>query len=203
MKVFIGKYRSRKVSDLEGKYLRSRELKTGKFTENKISDVLSLIDDIFQAVLDNTINIYYDLNGYANCNQRKYIKIDEYDTWGMNTTLAHIIVPMLEQLKDNKGGAPWVDLKDAPLELSPSYTELREYEKSGTLDTNYFKRWDYVLGEMIFAFKFERDEDLLDYWVEDKTNKENMVPDSEYMKMKERVENGRMLFAKYYSNLWD
>lgn len=200
MKIFIGKYRSRKISDLEGKYLKSRELKTGEYTENKVSDVLASIDNILQAVLDNTINIYYDRNNYANCNQRKHIKIDKYDTWGMDTTLAHIIVPMLEQLQESKHGAPSVDISDTPEELWPSDNERAEYNKTGRPDDKFFKRWDYILGEMIYAFKFERDEDLLDHW---QLDVDNTKDDSEYMKIKERVENGRMLFAKYYNSLWD
>jgi len=55
----------------------------------------------------------------------EYIKIDKYDTWGMDTTLALIIVPMLKQLKATKHGVPY-DLTEA--------------------------EWNVILDEMIWAF---------------------------------------------------
>ena len=38
-----------------------------------------------------------------------YVKIDEYDTWNMDGTLADIILPMLKQIKESKHGSPNVD----------------------------------------------------------------------------------------------
>ena len=55
----------------------------------------------------------------------EYIKIDKYDTWGMDTTLALIVVPMLKQLKATKHGVPY---------------DLTESE------------WNVILDEMIWAF---------------------------------------------------
>ena len=40
------------------------------------------------------------------------IRIDPYDTWSMDHTLALIIVPMLKQLKARQHGAPNVDDED-------------------------------------------------------------------------------------------
>ena len=40
-------------------------------------------------------------------NERKVkVRIDEYDTWSMDHTLALIILPMLKQLKATKHGSP-------------------------------------------------------------------------------------------------
>jgi len=45
------------------------------------------------------------------------VHIDRWDTWGMDHTLAHIILPMLKQLKASKHGAPNVDDEDVPEHL--------------------------------------------------------------------------------------
>ena len=41
--------------------------------------------------------------------QKVKVQIDKWDTWNMDCTLAHIIHPMLVQLKATKHGAPNVD----------------------------------------------------------------------------------------------
>jgi hypothetical protein len=49
--------------------------------------------------------------------QINYVKIDRWDTWSMDSTLADIILPMLKQLKKTNHGAPYVDDEDVPYEL--------------------------------------------------------------------------------------
>jgi hypothetical protein len=44
------------------------------------------------------------------------IRIDHYDTWSMDSTLATIILPMLKQLKATKHGSGYVELEDVPPE---------------------------------------------------------------------------------------
>jgi len=85
--------------------------------------------------------------------QKQKIRIDPYDVWSMDTTLASIVVPMLYQLKMTKQGAPFVTLEDAPPGLRPSKEELAEYVVMGVPDHLHFERWDWVLDEMIFAFE--------------------------------------------------
>ena len=46
-----------------------------------------------------------------------YVKIDHWDTWSMDSTLAPIILPMLKQLRETKHGSVIVDLEDVPQEL--------------------------------------------------------------------------------------
>jgi hypothetical protein len=102
---------------------------------------------------------------------------------------------MLELLKENKHGAPCVDYEDVPEELKPTQEEINQYNIDGTTDDKFFKRWDYVLDEMIFSFKFARDEDVMDYWDKDDRSKMEDI--------QRRVDNGLRLFAKYYFGLWD
>jgi hypothetical protein len=81
-------------------------------------------------------------------NERKVeVEIHKYDTWSMDHTLALIIEPMLRQLKDTKHGSAYVEPEDVPEELRPS-----EEDKFDLHDDTHFKRWDWVLDEMIFAF---------------------------------------------------
>ena len=42
------------------------------------------------------------------------VQIDPWDTWSMDHTLAHIILPMLKQLRNTKHGSPNVDNTDVP-----------------------------------------------------------------------------------------
>jgi hypothetical protein len=159
----------------------------------------------------------------------KYIKIDKYDTWNMDTTLGNIILPMLKQLQATKHGSPFVDDEDVPEELKSTSAPAKENEYD--TDANHFKRWDYVLDEMIFAFdhKINREwedayrsgeHDML--WVPvDKDGNEVPKVDAKFFQMKrgpndtyecdydgiqeveKRIANGFRLFGKYYQSLWD
>jgi len=124
--------------------------------------------------------------------QRKVkIRIDNYDTWSMDHTLAYIIVPMLKQLQATKHGAPFVDDKDVPAELRSTAAPKRK-NKYDT-DANHFKRWDWAINEMIWAFEQKISDS--DFWFEMKA--------SDAKKLEARKKNGYRLFGKYYDALWD
>ena len=156
-----------------------------------------------------------------------YVKIDRYDTWSMDHTLADIILPMLKQLQKDKHGAPNVDDEDVPMELQ-SWTSPAKDEYD--VDGHHFARWDYVLGEMIFAFECKVKDNWDDqFWsgtskfetvetgetvfnpVTQKVEKTyQMVQKGDYkcdwegrQKMQDRISNGFRLFGRYYENLWD
>jgi len=78
---------------------------------------------------------------------RASVKLKPYDTWNMDSTLAYIVLPMLKQLKDQKHGAPMVDLEDRPKHLVPPLPQ-NPYDT----DQFHFEAWDWVMDEMIFAF---------------------------------------------------
>ena len=106
----------------------------------------------------------------------------------MDTTLAHIILPMLKQLNKVKHGAPDIDDEDVPEELKS--TSAPPKEDIWDTDANHFKRWDWVMNEMIWSFEYKlKDTDLDEYdlW------SANGV----------RAKNGFRLFGKYYEALWD
>ena len=140
-----------------------------------------------------------------------YVKIDQWDTWSMDYTLADIILPMLKQLKEHKHGAPWTDDEDVPEYLRSAMAQLKEYEWD--TDSLHFMRWDWILDEMIWAFEQKIKDDAegeffdhsksngLDPW-----NKEYVGPEwdkEKYEVWQNRKQNGFRLFGKYYEALWD
>lgn len=161
--------------------------------------------------------------------RRIYVKIDNYDVWSMDHTLANIIHPMLIKLQAVKHGAPNVDDEDVPDELKSTTAPAKKNEWD--TDGNHFKRWDWVINEMIFAFKCKLD----DSWEEEFREGEidlvwvpvdkdgNEVPKAEaklyqmthgpndtykcdYEGMavvQKRIDNGFRLFGKYFQALWD
>jgi len=124
--------------------------------------------------------------------REEHIVIHSYDTWNMDHTLALIILPMLKQLKATTHGAPSVDDKDVPKELKSISAPPKENEYD--TDDNHFKRWDYVLDEMIYAFDCKANKDEPYIRIEDI---------EEAKKEQERISNGFRLFGKYYEGLWD
>lgn len=134
---------------------------------------------------------------YSKRARKVRIHIDEYDTWSMDHTLSMIIHPMLEQLKATKHGAPHVDDEDVPEELrSTSAPELTEEQKNyGGTDDNFFKRWDWVMDEMIFAHHCQFNDWEDEYY--DRKDYDGM------REIEKRIANGFRLFGKYYQGLWD
>ena len=143
-----------------------------------------------------------------------YVKIDYWDTWNMDSSLSQIILPMLKQLKARKHGAPYVDDEDVPPKLR-STTKAAQKAKKEEWDTdgNHFKRWDYVLDEMIWAFEQLNDDDhdskFFDHSKVDESGDLNRqmsqikFDKKGYMAHHERISNGTRLFGKYYRSLWD
>lgn len=158
-----------------------------------------------------------------------YVKIDGWDTWSMDHTLGSIALPMLKQLKATKHGSPFVDDEDVPEELKSTSAPPKENEWD--TDENHFKRWDWVLDEMIFAFTNRLDDSWQDAYRSgtidhlmvpvDKDGNEVTKGEHKYYQMKDgpnhtykcdydgmkvveaRIQNGFRLFGKYYQGLWD
>ena len=154
-----------------------------------------------------------------------YVKIDYWDTWSMDHTLGQIALPMLKQLKDKKHGSPCVDDEDVPEELKSTSAPAKENEWD--VDDNHFKRWDWVMDEMIFAFEhhinkeweeayrsgeFDHKSVACEWYENGKPKmfrleegpKHTYKADYEGMRIvEERIKNGFRLFGKYYQGLWD
>ena len=142
-------------------------------------------------------------------NRKVKVRIDKYDTWNMDHTLALIILPMLKQLRDTKHGSPSVDDEDVPehLRSNPNRIKMSEDDihkvESWDADDTIHDRWNWVMDEMIYAFEMELDEDWEmeiykrggESWTDEKFAERKVIND--------RIANGFRLFGKYYRGLWD
>jgi hypothetical protein len=144
----------------------------------------------------------------------KYVKIDRWDTWSMDHTLAYIILPMLKQLSETKHGAPYTEDDDVPEYLRSHMAQPKENEWD--TDSLHFMRWDWILTEMIWAFEQTvKDDDELQFFDHSECKDLNDIKDwnERITKIKvdekglkvhqKRKANGFRLFGKYYQNLWD
>jgi hypothetical protein len=145
----------------------------------------------------------------------KYVKIDRWDTWSMDHTLAYIILPMLKQLDKEKHGAPYTEDDDVPEYLRSHMAQPKENEWD--TDSLHFMRWDWILAEMIWAFEQEiRDDDEAEFFDHSECGDEKFpwneagqyiskikVDEKGLKAHQERKKNGFRLFGKYYQNLWD
>jgi hypothetical protein len=152
--------------------------------------------------------------------QKIEVRIDRWDTWSMDHTLAYIVLPMLKQLKETKHGAPYVDLKDVPKELHGKKLTKKQKD-NGEVDDKHFERWDWVLDEMIFAFENKVNDDWEEQfesgtsdlqWKKLEDGNYEMVDGPNHTReydwegrkaYQERISNGFRLFGKYYESLWD
>lgn len=217
MKVYIGKYATNHIrSGLFDAYM-NKKYGYVNWPENytKFEALLEKFDDLLQAVYDKTINKLI-----KNRKRKVKVRIDPYDTWNMDHTLAHIILPMLRQLKETKQGSPIVDDEDVPEHLRSTAAPPKKNEWD--TDENFFKRWDYVLDEMIYAFECEVDdnwdnqfhsgnidlkfikEETGDVYRSEKGPNDTHVFDKEsYNQAMNRRNKAMLLFGKYYHSLWD
>jgi len=218
MRVYINKYRSHWLSPytILEKVFFWREIDYNEPVIERWSDRLHPVCEGLRRVLD-VVHPKID-----------YVKIDQWDTWSMDSTLSQIALPMLEQLQASKNGAPNVDDEDVPSELHSTAAPPKEDEWD--VDANHFLRWDWVLGEMIFAHRSKLDDSWEEkYWTGEwgnpdfiKTEKEYPNPETGEMEYtyefnrgtrecdwvglkqeQDRIQNGFRLFGKYYQNLWD
>jgi hypothetical protein len=152
-------------------------------------------------------------------NRREDIRIDAYDTWSMDCTLALIVLPMLKQLKETKHGSPYVDNIDVPEALTWYDYDYRQgdlfltHDEQQSLSDEYIHaKWDWVMDEMIWAFE----QKCRDHWEEDyygpyiRSEDDELfgghfewVDDEGRIAHQARMSNGFRLFGKYYEGLWD
>lgn len=152
-------------------------------------------------------------------NRTVKIRIDKYDTWSMDETLALIILPMLKQLKETKQGSPMVDDEDVPPHMRHSAPDP---ECFGADNWVHYK-WDWVLNEIIWTFENILDNDWESKYIieegeidfddcpEDegkdctpvRWKKEYVINYDGRKAHQDRISNGLKLFGKYYQGLWD
>ena len=225
MKVYIGPYISRWRSNIHGNihehwlvwhHKVDYGWRVKEEDYDRLDKAVEWLEDKLQDLYNLTINKYLDRK------QRKIkVKVDYYDIWSADHTIALLVHPILLKLKENKHGAPFVDDEDVPEELRSTSAAPKANEWD--TDSNHFKRWDYVLDEMIWAFeqctredhgtdqfysgevdwKFDKDENTGLYKIGTGPKNTFKVDSEGKIAHYNRIKNGTRLFGKYYMALWD
>lgn len=148
------------------------------------------------------------------------IKINNYDLWNVDWTLAIIILPLLKEFKKLGNSYPLVDDCDVPTELKS--TSCIKPEDEHYFDSNAENRWNWVMEEMIWTFEqlqpdydyeaqyysgesdlyFERIEGTEYSELKHSPNDTFKINREGLQKHKERINNGLRLFGKYFRSLW-
>ena len=146
------------------------------------------------------------------------VKLDRWDTYSADHTLAYIILPVLQKLKKDGMCIPSVYDEDVPEELRSDKAGPKK--NHWDLDGNAEARWEWVINEMILAFESKASdgvweeqfysgggEGILVKQLEDGNaemlSDSKMKIDREGLKRyQERITNGFVLFGKYYETLW-
>jgi len=144
------------------------------------------------------------------------VKIDYWDTWGVDTTVASIVLPLLKRLKEVKHGAGYVYDEDVPENL-----RRKIKQDDHVTDDLWFKRYDWILEEIIWTFEQLQPEYDWEYQFHSGVCDYNFVKceggsemvkgpnhtakfDREgFMKHSDRIDNGLRLFSRYYRTFWD
>ena len=203
MKVFIGKYHN---------WWGPFEI---AFLLQKVGVREDRCDKFGQWLADTQLSTFCNWI-YSKRNRTIKVRIDDHDTWSMDSTLAYIILPMLKQLRRTTHGASEVDDKDVPKVLRSTSAPVKENEWD--IDDNCFDRWDWVLDEMIWAFgqvnedwedQYHKEageshyEDIENDMSELVWDKKPVIDKKGLKAHRKRMNNGFRLFGKYYSGLWD
>jgi len=233
MKVRIGKYPHWfTVTRTEDKYLKWRFKKPAYDIDDREHQKIDRFVLGCLSVWQNVL--HYTINQIQKRRERKVrVHVDPWDVWDANTTLAHVILPVLERLKETKQGAPFVDTKDVPKELRDKKLTKKQKE-NGDVGDKHFDRWEYVLDAMIWSFreivedkpgedefftgksdilwtkidvhgnKVDKDYDGPIYYRMDNGPNDTQEVDWDGLdKYNERIEYGLRMFGKYYLALWD
>lgn len=152
------------------------------------------------------------------------IRIDKYDTWNMDITLAMIILPMLKQLKDTKHGAP-IGMP-AFEQISNSAQYCFDFYEEGDDDAwkKGHEQWTEIFDEIIWSFEqLQPDVDWEDqfYLVRPELDMSEYPEDvgqisvpvrwkttgkCDYEGMRkhgDRIQNGLKLFGEHFQSFWD
>ncbi len=127
--------------------------------------------------------------------QKIEVRIDDWDVWDLDHTLSHIIYPALVKLKEQKMGSCFVDEEDVPGNLH---------------NADVHEKWNWVLDEMIWAFKQKKEGNWEEqyYTLGEPKEGDAFAPfehfDREgWVNHQKRMSNGYRLFGRYYDGLWD
>jgi hypothetical protein len=223
MKIYLGPYRYRITWPyrLHDWYFAKR---FGKFNYDYSEQDYNNLDKVVEAVtmkIQDVINTCINKPWLDKRHRKKNIRIDYYDVWSADNTIAMVVHPLLVLLKEKKHGSPQTDDEDAPEHLRSTAAVPKENDWDS--DNNIHARWEWILDEMIWAFEQCAKEDHGDSqffsgevdwnFIKDSDTGLSQIVDGPKSTFKvdyegkkahyDRIKNGLRLFAKYYFGLWD
>lgn len=216
MKVNIGPYRDRWVSSIHRNYMDKKYGVLSPENQTRFEVFLEWVQSRLQSLYDFTINKVLDKR-----ERKTKVKVDDYDVWNAEHTLAMVIYPTLRYLMEAECGAPDVDNEDVPEHMRrEDHYPVTEDGFVGS-DDAWFERWHYVLNEMTWTFSklsdpdWEHDEYFHDGLVEgmrqfpsdEGIGKVLETPDFSVdeeglEQANKRIEEGLRLFGKYFRSMW-
>jgi len=173
------------------------------------------------------------LSKFLNKSERRIdIRIDHYDTWSLDHTLALIILPALIQLKHTKHGIPSDFVNDNAEDYhDQAVFDFMQEDKDDVFQKGCDK-WEETLDKMIWSFQQlviddydskyhhgemdigweESDKQIPNpvtgkieptYQMIDKNPSEHWYDSVGHRLHEERIQEGLELFGKYFRALWD
>lgn len=115
------------------------------------------------------------------------VKLDKWDHFDAYTVIAAVTLPLLKAMQSDWRGSPMIDYGDVPESVTKDLNE----------DEAIHARWEYVLGEMVWAM--EQIQPNYD-WEEQYYDNDDMY--TKRQAHEERMAEGFRLFGKYFMNLW-
>jgi hypothetical protein len=143
--------------------------------------------------------------------RQEYVRIDHYDAWNADHTMALVIAPLLIELRKNKHGSGYIDDCDVPEHLRSTAAPKPEHEWDS--DTNLHKRYEWFLDELIWAFTehAKEDEDSKFYDHSESSKEPDLMKSIKLLKVdyagleahNKRKQHAFQMFGKYFQTLWD
>ena len=151
------------------------------------------------------------------------VEVGHGDDWSADWTIATIAAPLLKKVKENKHGAPYDNEEDVPESLRPLVDADKDDPNHPWEDENFFKRWDYILDEIIFAMEeiasdnanepspYTKKGEMVFGEIDEKTGtgvvtfegyEETEESRKAYTDYRNRIKNGCRLFGVYFTDLW-
>ena len=150
------------------------------------------------------------------------IKIENFDTWNLDHSIAMILYPALLQLKEIKQGLPSEFAEVGGEDWSPQQCFDFYSETTSACFALGEKRWDEVMDKMIWSFqqlclanyddKYHHGEMKIRWTEEDSQGLSTMIDENPtehwydnvgHQLHQDRIQEGLDLFARYYRNLGD
>lgn len=167
----------------------------------------------------------------GNTKRKLSIEIEKFDTWGLDHTLALIILPALIQLKNTKHGIPSELVSRIGDDMDNNYCFDFIKEDENEVFDRLCQKWDEIFDKMIWSFQqIALDDDYDNKYHHGTmnfkwnpiviTNPTTGIAEEMYQMVDEnpdahwydhvghrlhdkRIQEGLELFGKYYRSLWD